>query len=71
MSYWSHWNYRVVRDTAGLLTIREVYYEDGAPRAVTLEGVKAAASSKRLLHKELCLMLGALLKPVLEEEDIK
>ncbi len=68
------WNYRVVRKTdeaEPLYGIHEVYYDsDGKPEMVTVEPVAIVGDSLLELQEEFVHYLRALLKPVLNYEEI-
>ncbi len=68
------WNYRVVKKRSGceeFYGIHEVYYsEDGKPEMVTMEPVAIVGDSLLELQEEFVHYLRALLKPVLNYEDI-
>ena len=64
------WNYRIIKKD-GDYSIHEVYYtEDGKPEKVTKEPVAIVGDSLLELQEEFVHYLRALLKPVLNYEDI-
>lgn len=70
------WNFRVMEDVEGTLTLREVYYTDGvivgwtdavSPMGIPQDGEPPALES---LAWELNRMVEALAKPILNEEQL-
>jgi len=68
------WNYRVVKKTYTgdtLFGIHEVYYDDdGKPEMVTVDPVGIVGDDMNELRREYVYYLRALLRPVLDYEEI-
>ena len=66
-----NWNYRIVRDDTGFLTVREVYYDEkGNPNGMTSE-VSPGGETLREFKSCMKLYKQALKRPVLDESEMK
>lgn len=63
----SSWNYRIVEDAEGGLSIHEVYYDDmGVPTDWTTEGVEPYGETMQELNTCFNMMQDAFYEPVLK-----
>lgn len=63
------WNYRVVKDRDGELTLRTAFYYGKTLNSIGKQPAFAVGGSKEDLKSDLLKMMEALKKPVLKDED--